>query len=176
MAKPKRSPAIPGDGPLPPNVGALLRMTYQVIRDRQIAILAEKGFDDLNQPLMNVFLYPGPDRTRPSELAARINMTKQAMNYLLGQLEMLGYIERRAETKNGRRLVFLTSRGWQVRSIILAAVSEVEAEWTAILGQQRFAEFMNMLRQLSSLGNAPASRISPRGRQDPRSERVRGIR
>jgi DNA-binding MarR family transcriptional regulator len=150
-------------------------MTYQVIRDRQIAILAEKGFGDLNQPLMNVFLYPGPDRTRPSELAARINMTKQAMNYLLGQLEALGYVERRAETKNGRRLVFLTSRGWQVRSTILAAVSEVEAEWTATLGAQRFGEFMNMLRQLSSLGNAAASPVFPRrGRQDRGSERGRG--
>jgi DNA-binding MarR family transcriptional regulator len=103
---------------------------------------------------MNVFLYPGPDRTRPSELAARINMTKQAMNYLLGQLEELGYIERRADGKNGRRLVYLTSRGWQVRETILAAVREVETEWASILGRKRFGEFMNMLRQLSPLGKA----------------------
>ncbi|MEJ0078259.1 MAG: MarR family transcriptional regulator [Alphaproteobacteria bacterium] len=141
-----------------PNLGALLRTAYQVIRDRQIAVLREKGFGDLNQPLMNVFLYPGPDRTRPSELAARINMTKQAMNYLLGQLEELGYIERRAEGKNGRRLVYLTKRGWQVRETILAAVKEVEAEWASILGQHRFGEFMNALRQVSPLGNTAASR------------------
>jgi len=42
-------------------------------------------------------------------------MTKQAMNYLLGQLEARGYIERRAEMGSSRRLVFLTNRGWQVR-------------------------------------------------------------
>ena len=89
-----------------------------------------KGFEDLNQPLLNVFLYPPPDRVRPSELAERANMTKQAMNYLLGQLEARGYIERRAQRGSSRRLVFLTDRGWQVRQAILTEVTEVEAEWT----------------------------------------------
>jgi len=126
-------------------------MTYQGIRERQFAALIEKGFEDLNQPLLNVFLYPPPDRRRPSELAERANMTNQAMNYLLGQLEARGYLERRAEKGSSRRLVFLTDRGWQVRETILAVVAEVEAEWAATLGQQRFDEFMNTLRQLWSL-------------------------
>ena len=34
---------------------------------------------------------------RPAELAERCFMTKQAMNYLLRDLEDRGYIERRAE-------------------------------------------------------------------------------
>jgi DNA-binding MarR family transcriptional regulator len=126
-------------------------MTYQGIRERQFAALIEKGFDDLNQPLLNVFLYPPPDRIRPSELAERANMTKQAMNYLLGQLEARGYIERRLEDGSSRRLVFLTGRGWQVRETILSVVAEVEAEWVAVLGRKRFAEFMSTLRQLWSI-------------------------
>ena len=126
-------------------------MTYQGIRERQLAALIEKGFDDLNQPLLNVFLYPPPDRMRPSELAERASMTRQAMNYLLGQLEARGYIERRTERGSSRRLVFLTNRGWQVRETILAVVTEVEAEWTSVLGQRRFDEFMNTLRQVWSI-------------------------
>ena len=134
-----------------PNVGALLRMAYQVARERQFTALIEKGYGDLNQALLNVFLYPSPDRVRPSTLAERANMTKQAMNYLLGQLEALGYIERRADRNDGRRLVFLTPRGWQVVDTILTAVGEVEAEWKSVLGKRRFGEFMNTLRQLSSV-------------------------
>jgi len=135
----------------PPTAGALLRMTYQGIRERQFAAVIEQGFDDLNQPLLNVFLYPPPDRMRPSELAERANMTKQAMNYLLGQLEARGYIERRAERGSNRRLVFLTNRGWQVRETILAVATDVEAEWALVLGQKRFDEFMNTLRQVWSI-------------------------
>ena len=91
------SQATAGSDPPPPTAGALLRMTYQGIRERQFAAVIGNGFDDLNQPLLNVFLFPSPDRMRPSELAERSNMTKQAMNYLLGQLEARGYLERRAE-------------------------------------------------------------------------------
>jgi len=53
----------------PPTAAALLRMTYQGIRERQFAAVIAKGFEDLNQPLLNVFHYPPPDRVRPSELA-----------------------------------------------------------------------------------------------------------
>lgn len=153
MRKSVNSPHATDRGrPPPPTAGALLRMTYQAIRERQFAALREKGFDDLNQPLLSVFLYPPPDRMRPSELAERANMTKQAMNYLLGQLEARGYIERRAERGSSRRLVFLTNRGWQVREILLAVVTEVEAEWTSVLGQPRFDDFMSSLRQLWAIG------------------------
>jgi DNA-binding MarR family transcriptional regulator len=148
-------------------------MTYQGIRERQLAALIENGFDDLNQPLLNVFLYPPPDRMRPSELAERASMTKQAMNYLLGQLEARGYIERRAERGSSRRLVFLTKRGWQVRETILAVVTEVEAEWTSILGQRRFDEFMNPLRQLWSIRQLDVQSPDERGvarRRDDRPE------
>ncbi len=137
-------------------VGALLRMTYQVTRERQFRALIEHGFGDLNQALLNVMVYPYPDRVRPGELAERTNMTKQAMNYLLGQLETLGYIERRAEKGNSRRLVFLTRRGWQVVETARAAVKEAEVEWAAILGQKRFGEFMDTLRRLSSIDRKPA--------------------
>jgi DNA-binding MarR family transcriptional regulator len=154
MPKAANASQVPVGGRLPPPPAtALLRMTYQGIRERQFAALIEKGFDDLNQPLLNVFLYPPPDRIRPSELAERANMTKQAMNYLLGQLEARGYIERRVERGSSRRLVFLTNRGWQVRETILAVVTEVEAEWRSVLGQQRFDEFMSTLQQLWSISH-----------------------
>src|SRR5262245_52960236 len=135
----------------PPTAAALLRMTYQGIRERQFAAVIAKGFEDLNQPLLNVFHYPPPNRMRPSELAERANMTKQAMNYLLGQLEARGYLERRTEKGSNRRLVFLTSRGWLVRETILAVATDVEAEWMLVLGKKRFDRFMNTLRQLWSI-------------------------
>jgi DNA-binding MarR family transcriptional regulator len=147
----------------PPTAAALLRMTYQQVRERQFAALIEKGFDDLNPPLMSVFLYPPPDRMRPSDLTKRANMTKQAMNYLLGQLEARGYIERRAAAGSSRRLVFLTSRGWRVRETILAVVAEVEAEWASVLGQKRFDEFMHSLRQLWSIKQGDAQKTNERG-------------
>lgn len=136
-------------------------MTYQVTRRRWVKALMEHGFTDLNQAHLIVFQYPPPDGVRPTDLADRAYMTKQAMNYLLGQLESLGYVERRAEKGRRRRLVFLTRRGWQVFETQWATLQQLEAEWAAILGKKRFNEFMSALRQLSSLDSKGGVQWAP---------------
>ena len=134
-----------------PQIGALLRMAYQVTRKYQLEALKKRGFGDLNQALLNVMVYPHRDGMRPSDLAGRINMTKQATNYLLGQLEALGYIERRAQKGSSRRLVFLTRRGWQSIDLHRAAVQDVEAQWAKAIGQKRFNDFKETLAELIAL-------------------------
>jgi DNA-binding MarR family transcriptional regulator len=132
-----------------PYVGALLRVTYQVTRQRAFKLLEERGFTDLNQALLSVFIFPPPDGVRPTDLAKRTGTTKQAMNYLLSQLESLGYMERQSDETGGRRSVYMTRRGWLVFDAIWTAQRQVEEEWAALLGKRRFDEFMSVLRQLS---------------------------
>ena len=57
---------------------------------------------------------------RPSELAAKRGMSKQAANYLLGQLEALGY-----------------------------SVRDIERDWQAQLGRDRFAQLRALLLELN---------------------------
>src|SRR5919109_2901059 len=93
------------DGPEafgPPMIGALLRMPGERVVQRMLERLHEQGFDDLDMAHVNLFLSPGPQGARPSELAAQRGMSKQAANYLLGQLEALGYLERRPDAGDGR--------------------------------------------------------------------------
>jgi DNA-binding MarR family transcriptional regulator len=155
--KPKTSPASE-QNPRRPFLGALLRIAYQATREHQLKALRAHGFGDLNQALLNVMVYPHPDGVRPSDLAERINMTKQATNYLLGQLEALGYIERRAQKGSSRRLVYLTRRGWQSIDLHRAAVLEVEAQWAKAIGQKRFNAFKETLAQLIALDMNSAGR------------------
>src|SRR5262245_35960916 len=81
----------------PPLIGALLRLPWEAVQRRMLERLHERGFDDLVPAHLNVFQYPGPQGASPSELAARLRMSKQAVNYLLGELERLGYLERRPD-------------------------------------------------------------------------------
>jgi DNA-binding MarR family transcriptional regulator len=152
---PPAAAALYREGPF---VGALLRMTNRVSRERSLAMLAERGFADLNQALLGGFFWPPPDGVRPIDLAERANMTKQAMNYLIGELEKLGYMERRSDASGGRRLVYLTRRGWQVFEAIWTAQKQLEKEWAAELGKKRFDEFMRALRQLSAFDAKPGPR------------------
>jgi len=134
----------------PPLIGALLRMPWETVRRRMLERLHEHGFDDLDAPHLNVLLYPGPQGSRPSELAARLGMSKQAVNYLLGELERRGYIERRPDPDDLRsRRIALTERGEAVGLVMREAVAEVEREWEAKLGRKQFAQLRGLLGELA---------------------------
>ena len=149
----KRPTTVPTSerNPRQPFVQALLRMAYEIARKHQLKALQEHGLDPLNPELLKVMVYPHPDGVRPGELAERINKTKQATNYLLGELEALGYIERRAQKGSKRRLVFLTRRGWQSIDLQRAAVLKLEAQWAKAIGQKRFEDLKEALAQLIAL-------------------------
>ena len=136
----------------PPLIGALLRMPWEAVQRHMLARLHERGFTDLDAAHLNVFQYPGPQGTRPSELAARLRISKQALNYLLGELERLGYLERRADPDDLRsKRVELTPRGVAVINVIREAVGEMEARWGKQLGEKRFAQLRGLLSELSQL-------------------------
>src|SRR3954465_7580732 len=98
----------------PPLIGALLRMPWERVTERLLAGLRERGFTDLGASHLAVLQWPGPDDLRPSELAAQSRMSRQALNYLLGQLERLGYLERRDDPRDQRyKRIVLTLRGQQ---------------------------------------------------------------
>jgi DNA-binding MarR family transcriptional regulator len=112
--------------------------------------LHDRGFDDLDAAHLNVFQYPGPQGARPTELAGRLRITKQALNYLLRELERLGYLERQQDPDDLRsKRVALTPRGASAIEVIREAVGEVEAAWAQQLGPKRFAELRNLLLELN---------------------------
>src|SRR3954463_3023541 len=134
----------------PPLIGALLRMPVDVVRRRMLTAVHDRGFTDIVPAHLALLRWPGPQGQRPSEIAAQSEMTKQAVNYLLGQLEALGYIERRPDADDQRsRRVYLTPRGRQVAETMRGAVADVEAEWSALLGHDDFDRLRALLTRLN---------------------------
>ena len=132
-----------------PLIGALLRLPAQAIHRRIVAGLNAAGFRDLRLPHMGVLQYPGPDGHRPSELAERAGMSKQAMNQLLRSLERLGYIRRSDAEKDGRaRIVRFTRRGHAAWTRIHEILAEIETEWRSTLGDRDFDRLKKLLCQV----------------------------
>ncbi len=133
-----------------PSFGALMRITWQHVRHQMLAAIHEAGFTDFQEAHFAVFSYPLPDGVRPSELARQRKMSRQAVNYLLVQLEGLGYVERRAEEDADRRLVYLSARGWQIAEAIFACLNHLQADWAQEVGRERFDVFLDVLTQLAA--------------------------
>lgn len=147
-AKSKQHPAPDLDASQP-FVGALLRLCWtQVWRHIHQSLKAD-GFTDLSESHLPFFRYPGPDASRPSDLARRLQVSRQVVNHGIAQLEKLDYLERRFDPESGRRLVYLTKRGRQVMETILASLRHLHKQWERKIGRKRFADFMDTLRILS---------------------------
>src|SRR6185437_7901979 len=78
----------------PIQIGALLRLALDDLRRRIHEGVAAAGFDDVRPAHTTLFRWPGPDGRRPTEIAADVQISKQAVNDLLRDLEQRGYLER----------------------------------------------------------------------------------
>jgi DNA-binding MarR family transcriptional regulator len=127
-------------------IGALLRVPAQAIHRRLISELNAAGFHELRLPHMAVLQFPGPDGVRPGVLAERAGISKQAMNQLLGSLEDHGYVVRSDDPNEGRaRIIRFTERGHAAYAKIHDILRDIEREWSAELGPQRFAQLKGLL-------------------------------
>jgi DNA-binding MarR family transcriptional regulator len=134
----------------PPLIGALLRIPWEAVQRHMLERLHEQGFDDLDAAHLAVFQYPGPQGARPTELATRLRISKQALNYLLGELERLDYLERRPDPDDLRsKRVVLTRRGTSAIHVIREAVVDLESTWAKKLGAKRFSELRDLLLELN---------------------------
>jgi DNA-binding MarR family transcriptional regulator len=133
-------------------VGALMRLPWESVLRKMLEAVHENGFDDLNAPHLSVLVWPGPDGLRPSALAARMRVTKQALNYLLRDLERMGYVELRPDPSDRRaRLIRLTDRGRSLVPVIRGAVADAQRAWAEELGQERFAQLIELLVDLNEI-------------------------
>jgi len=141
----------------PPMIGALMRLPWETVTQRLLLALRAHGFDDIDGPQLSVLLWPGPDGLRPSDLAARMRVTKQALNYLLRDLEQNGYLERHPDPDDRRaRRIALTDRGRELVPVLRGAVVEIEREWAAALGEQRFTQLRELLVALNAVVAPPS--------------------
>lgn len=131
-------------------IGALLRVPGQVIHRRIIRDLNAAGFTELREPHMAVLQFPGPDGVRPSALAERAGISKQAMNQLLRSLEGYGYLESKAPDAARARIIRLTGRGCAAYAKIHDILRDIEIEWSAELGQQDFVRLKKLLLRVWS--------------------------
>ena len=128
-----------------------MRMPVEAIRNRMLNAMHAAGFTDLVPAHSAVLRYPGPHGRRPSDVAAEAGMSKQAMNYLLRELEDLGYLVRRVEPEDKRsRRIELTDRGMAARDILRTTVSAIENDMARELGPEEFAQLKTLLMALNN--------------------------
>jgi len=145
----KQKAANPSGIALRPMIGSLLRLPREHVVARLLAQVNASGFD-VSQTELGVFMYPGPDGKRPSELAKQCNMSRQAMNYVIAGLETRGYIERRPGRAASTTVLHMTPKSQKMYALMRDCVAVIEQEWKTRLGEARFDALCETLYDLST--------------------------
>lgn len=132
------------------HIGRLLLQAHRMFSARAAENLRERGYGGLT--MAHIALLPHLDAEagmRITTLAERAGMTKQGMGQLVQDLERQGYLERERDPADGRAtLVRFTAPGRRLLADAVAVVGEVEAEFAAALGADRFAALRDALAAL----------------------------
>ena len=141
-----------------PYVGALLRLAWQWVWEQIYAGVRDAGYDDINPAHIALFRYPSLDGLRPTEVAARMEITKQSVNDLVGHLEEHGYVVRTPDPADGRaRVLRLTAKGRRLETTINQQARAAELGIADVLGPRQFTQLRRALEDLARHVKADSS-------------------
>jgi len=131
------------------HIGGLLRDPALTINEIVMARLGEQGFDGFTTAHGTIGMHIADEGSRVTELAALAQVSKPTVVYLVNEMERLGYVERRRDPADGRaKLVCMTERGARAQRAGGRIVREIEADWSALLGERDFAQLRELLARL----------------------------
>ncbi len=127
----------------------MLRMAWEQLIDELWAGLDAAGFDDVrlvHAPILRNLLIDG---LRPSELAEKLGLSRQAVNDLLREFETNGYIRLEPDATDGRaKRITLTDRGWKLGETAADLSRTVGRRWSRQVGHERYAVFEEVLGEI----------------------------
>lgn len=125
--------------------GILLMLASQEFVIELRAALAEQGFDDQGRSDGYVFRALAATPMTTSELADRLEISKQGAGQIVEDMERRGYVERRPDPTDGRaRLLHLSERG----RAALAAARRFHQRYERALISRHGKEAVATLREL----------------------------
>jgi len=113
--------------------------------------VAECGFRDMTPAFASLMPLLDADGARPSVLAQRAGISKQAISQLVRELEERGYVEQVSDPTDTRaKIVRLTKLGVALREACQTMRHEINAAALEALGPSRLARLHRDLVQLTA--------------------------
>lgn len=152
MPEERSTRQVPTRANPPRNTTALLGLAYMSLGHRIVEGVNTAGF--LQRPAHSaVMAHIDIDGgTRLSTIAARANITPQAVGELVDDLERLGYVVRQPDPDDRRaKRIVLTDRGRESVAAALDAIATMEAELDDLLGSDKVAELHDALNRILTM-------------------------
>jgi DNA-binding MarR family transcriptional regulator len=130
-------------------IGLVLRDAYLAVDRAVQEALAQEGFSELRPGHHVALRHIGDDGERPVVIAARAQVSRQAIAKVIDDLERLGLVRRDPDPMDGRGVIVrLTERGQAGLAVGRQAMLAIEAQLVAELGPRRWKTLRDALERL----------------------------
>jgi len=90
---------------------------------------------------------------RPTDMAANIGLSKQAVNDILREYEAKGYITLVIDPDDRRaKRIQLTERGRSLSDAIIDMSAEIDRRFAKMVGKDNYAIFRDVLSKIADIG------------------------
>jgi DNA-binding MarR family transcriptional regulator len=132
-----------------PLTALVARLSQQLLRTVGL-VYTERGItaQPLDAALLNLL---ARDKARLTELAARMNTSKQALTFVVDRLERAGYLHRELDPADRRaKLIALTPAGQAAADVTAEAFRTIEMQWRALAGAEEWPQLRAGLARIAS--------------------------
>ena len=140
------------------NVGRLLLCSTDAFIADKFRDMHSDGLGGVSRNHLALIQNIDFDGTRLTLAAARARMTKQSMLAIAHRAELLGLVERRPDSRDGRaKVIAFTDAGLQMMERLKAGIAQAEWHMTAIVGADVMARLRKKLTDYVGLSDEVAS-------------------
>lgn len=133
----------------PNHIGWDLWQTTSAWKDRYTQEMVKRGFDWYGEARSNLLQHIPAQGIAQAEIVAQSNLTKQAVQQLLDELEKDDVIKRIADPNDSRRKkVILAKHGVQAFRAANRVKIDIEKEYRKLLGNRAFDELEKSLKKI----------------------------
>jgi|SRR5689334_3683743 DNA-binding MarR family transcriptional regulator len=131
------------------HIGRLLLRAHRAFSERALRKLRQRGHTRLSMAHTTLLPHLDVNGTQATVLAERAGITKQAAGRIIADLEHEGYVLRLPDPSDQRAsIIVFTDAGRQFLVDAYHVKKEIEAEYTALLGEERMRQLRNTLEDL----------------------------
>ena len=110
--------------------------------------LKKQGWPGITRAQSLVFVNISEGVTRPSEIASRVGVTRQAIHQTINEMVELGYLSLQPDPTDRRaKVVVYTEQGKEVGGATVSALREIESSLSNRIGNQRVVALREALAQ-----------------------------
>ena len=137
------------------HIGRLFLRAHRDFSLRAIEKLRGRGHGGFSLAHTSLLAQLDTAGTRLTTLAERLGITKQGVGSLVADLEGKGYVARAVDPLDRRAtLVTYTDAGWRFLQDAYWVKREIEAEYTALLGEREIGTLRSLLEALLDGGDS----------------------